>query len=205
MATITISRQFGAEGTTLTLGELIAEKLSYKLYDRRILQLIAKETKVTTRWVEYFDKQIGSKFQRVISSFSEKGRIESISNTANGLINEKIYLNNLHKIITSIAVKDNAVIVGRGGQYILKDCENVAHILLISNESDRIKYLTEKYKISYEQAAKTVKDEDVRRLNLYRIFNESDKPFNYHLVINMSKVTKQKACDVACGLARYLT
>jgi cytidylate kinase len=203
MATITISRQFGAGG--ITLGELIAEKLSYKLYDRRILQLIAKETKVTTRWVEYFDKQIGSKFQRVISSFSEKGRIESISNTANGLINQKIYLNNLHKIITSIAVKDNAVIVGRGGQYILKDCENVAHILLISNESDRIKYLTEKYKISYEQAAKTVKDEDVRRLNLYRIFNESDKPFNYHLVINMSKVTKQKACDVACGLARYLT
>jgi cytidylate kinase len=205
MATITISRQFGAGG--ITLGELIAEKLSYKLYDRRILQLIAKETKVTTRWVEYFDKQIGSKFQRVISSFSEKGRIESISNTANGLINQKIYLNNLHKIITSIAVKDNAVIVGRGGQYILKDCENVAHILLISNESDRIKYLTEKYEISYEQAAKTVKDEDVRRLNLYRIFNKSDydKPFNYHLVINMSKVTKQKACDVVCGLAGYLT
>lgn len=205
MATITISRQFGAGG--IALGELIAEKLSYKLYDRRILQLIAKETKVTTRWVEYFDKQIGSKFQRVISSFSEKNRIESISNTANGLLNEKIYLNNLHKIITLIAVKDNAVIIGRGAQYILKDCENVAHILLISNESDRIKYLTEKYEISYEQAAKTVKDEDVRRLNLHRIFNKSDydKPFNYHLVINMSKVTKQKACDVVCGLARYLT
>ena len=205
MATITISRQFGAGG--ITLGELIAEKLSYKLYDRRILQLIAKETKVTTRWVEYFDKQIGSKFQRVISSFSEKGRIEIISNTANGLINEKIYLNNLHKIIKAIAVKGNAVIVGRGSQYILKDCEKIAHILLIANESDRIKYLTAKYEISYEQASKTVKDEDLKRLNLYRIFNKSDydKPFNYHLVINMTKVTKQIACDVVCDLNRSLT
>lgn len=205
MAIITISRQFGTGG--ITLGEIIAEKLSYKLYDRRILQLIAKETKVSTRWVEYFDQQIGSKFQRVVSSFSEKGKIESISSASNGLINEKIYLNNLHKIIKAIAVKGNAVIVGRGSQYILKDCEKIAHILLIANESDRIKYLTEKYEISYEQASKTVKDEDLRRLNLYRIFNKSDydKPFNYHLVINMTKVTKQIACDVVCDLNRSLT
>ena len=64
-----------------------------------------------------------------------------------------------------------------------------------------------KYEISYEQAAKTVKDEDLRRLNLYRIFNKSDydKPFNYHLVINMTKVTKQIACDVVCDLTRSLT
>ena len=116
MAIITISRQFGTGG--ITLGEIIAEKLSYKLYDRRILQLIAKETKVSTRWVEYFDQQIGSKFQRVVSSFSEKGKIESISSASNGLINEKIYLNNLHKIIKAIAVKGNAVIVGRGSQYL---------------------------------------------------------------------------------------
>lgn len=205
MAIITISRQFGTGG--ITLGEIIAEKLSYKLYDRRILQLIAKETKVSTRWVEYFDQQIGSKFQRVVSSFSEKGKIESISSASNGLINEKIYLNNLHKIIKAIAVKGNAVIVGRGSQYILKDCEKIAHILLIANESDRIKYLTEKYEISYEQASKTVKDEDLRRLNLYRIFNKNDydKPFNYHLVINMTKVTKQIACDVVCDLNRSLT
>jgi cytidylate kinase len=205
MAIITISRQFGTGG--ITLGEIIAEKLSYKLYDRRILQLIAKETKVSTRWVEYFDQQIGSKFQRVVSSFSEKGKIESISSSSNGLINEKIYLNNLHKIIKAIAVKGNAVIVGRGSQYILKDCEKIAHILLIANESDRIKYLTEKYEISYEQASKTVKDEDLRRLNLYRIFNKNDydKPFNYHLVINMTKVTKQIACDVVCDLNRSLT
>ena len=89
----------------------------------------------------------------------------------------------------------------------MKDCEKIAHILLIANESDRIKYLTEKYEISYEQAAKTVKDEDLRRLNLYRIFNKSDydKPFNYHLVINMTKVTKQIACDVVCDLTRSLT
>jgi cytidylate kinase len=205
MAIITISRQFGTGG--ITLGEIIAEKLSYKLYDRRILQLIAKETKVSTRWVEYFDQQIGSKFQRVVSSFSEKGKIESISSSSNGLINEKIYLNNLHKIIKAIAVKGNAVIVGRGSQYILKDCKKIAHILLIANESDRIKYLTEKYEISYEQASKTVKDEDLRRLNLYRIFNKNDydKPFNYHLVINMTKVTKQIACDVVCDLNRSLT
>ena len=205
MAIITISRQFGTGG--ITLGEIIAEKLSYKLYDRRILQLIAKETKVSTRWVEYFDQQIGSKFQRVVSSFSEKGKIESISSASNGLINEKIYLNNLHKIIKAIAVKGNAVIVGRGSQYILKDCEKIAHILLIANESDRIKYLTAKYEISYEQASKTVKDEDLRRLNLYRIFNKNDydKPFNYHLVINMTKVTKQIACDVVCDLNRSLT
>ena len=35
--------------------------------------------------------------------------------------------------------------------------------------------------------------------------NDYDKPFNYHLVINMSKVSKERACKVVCNLAELFS
>jgi cytidylate kinase len=205
MATITISRQFGAGG--ISLGEYVAKKLDYKFYDRRILHLIAKETEVTMRWVEYFDKEMGSKFYRIVSSNAKKSMIESVTNSGKGFLNGETYMDTLRKIITAIADKGNAVIVGRGSQYILKNVRDVVNILLIAKKYDRIKYLVDKSEISLEQADSIVKNEDIRRSNLYRMFdkNDYDKPFNYHLVINMSKVSKERACKVVCNLAELFS
>ena len=203
MGTITISRQFGAGG--LTLGTLVAQRLGYQFYDRRILQLIAEETCVSTRWVEYLDNQMGSKFQKIISSGFAKGKIEIISNTDEKPIDEKIYLDRLYKTITSIADKGNAVIVGRASQYILKDRPDVAHLLLIADKPDRINYLMKTYKISHQQATRSVTYEDQKRSGLYQMLSKRDydQPHVYHLVVNMSKVPMNKACDLVCDFAGF--
>jgi cytidylate kinase len=203
MGTITISRQFGAGG--ITLGNLLAQRLGYQFYDKHILQLIAKETCVSTRWVEYLDNQLGSKFQKIISSAFAKGKIEIISNTDEKPIDEKIYLDRLYKTITSIADKGNAVIVGRASQYILKDRPNVVQLLLVADKPDRINYLMKTYGISYQQATRTLTYQDQKRSGLYQLLNKPDydQPDLYHLVVNMSKVTMEKACDLVCDFVRF--
>ena len=200
MAVITISRQFGTGA--FSVAEFVSEKLGYKLYDRSILNHIAQEMNVSIRWAEYFDKQMGSKFQKILSSKFGKRKIESIVNSNNELLNDKTYIDNIVKAINMFAKEGNAVIVGRAGQFILSNRDNVYHILLVSKKEDRIKFLAETHEATYEWATRTVKDEDSRRQNIYRIFGHEnyDDPINYNMVINMSKVKLKTACKLICSL-----
>ena len=76
MAVITISRQFGAGG--ITVGEIVAQKLGYKFFDNEIIQMLAKEAKVSTHWVEDLEKEAGGALQKFLSQVVPKSMVERI-------------------------------------------------------------------------------------------------------------------------------
>ena len=203
MSVITISRQFGAGGKTL--GEMISKQLDYTFVDDEIIQLVAKKAKVSTNWVESIEKEAGGKLLKFMSGVVRKSFIDRILNNERGYIDEEIYVDLLHKIITQIAEESNAVILGRGGQYILRDREDVFHILLIAEKADRIRFMETHYDLSPSQALQSINREDKRRMNLYRKFGKEnyDQPDLYHLVLNMSKLEMDLACDLVCDLVSH--
>jgi cytidylate kinase len=200
MSVITISRQFGAGGKTL--GEMISKKLGYTFVDNEIIQMVAKKAKVSTNWVESIEKEAGGKLLKFMSGLVRKNFIERILDNERGYIDEEIYVDLLHKIINQIEEEGNAVILGRGGQYILRDHQDVFHVLLIADIADRIRFMEEHYELSETQAVNSVNREDKRRVNLYRKFGKEnyDHPDLYHLVLNMSKLDLEYACELVCEL-----
>ena len=54
------------------------------------------------------------------------------------------------------------------------------------------------------KATQVVNNEDKRRLNLYRKLGKQDydQPSLYHLVMNMSRLSIDKAVDLACELIK---
>jgi cytidylate kinase len=200
MSVITISRQFGAGGKTL--GEMIAKRQEYTFVDNEIIQLVAKKAKVSTNWVESIEKEAGGKLLKFMSGLVRKSFIDRILSDERGYIDEEIYVDLLHKIITQIAAEADAVILGRGGQYILRDTADVFHILLIADKEDRIRFMETHYDLSPSQALQSVNREDKRRVNLYRKFGKEnyDHPDLYHMVLNMSKLELEDACDLVCDL-----
>jgi cytidylate kinase len=201
MSVITISRQFGAGG--LTLGRLVSKTLEYNFFDNEIIQMVAKKARVSTHWVESMEKEAGGKFQRFISQLVSKRLIDRILDEKRGYIDEEIYVDLLHDIIQKIADEGNAVILGRGSQYILKDFKKARHVLLVADKEYRVRFLEEKYDLFTKHAVNSVKLEDKRRINLYRKFGEEDydSPSHYHLVLNMNKVKFDRACALICKLA----
>lgn len=197
MAVITISRQFGAAG--LTLGKMLAQKLGYAFIDNEIVQRVAEKAKVSTQFVESIEREAGGRFMKFISGLVSTDFIERVVGGDHGYVDEEIYVDLLHKIITKIAEEDNVVILGRGGQYILSGHENVYHILLVAEKPDRIKFIEKKYKLSARKAAQAVNAEDKRRINLYRKFHKMDydQPGHYHLVVNTSLLSLEKALETA--------
>jgi len=77
-------------------------------------------------------------------------------------------------------------------------------VLLVADKEYRIRFMEEKYDLFTKHAINSVKMEDKRRINLYRKFGKEDydSPAHYHLVLNMSKVKLDRACELICKLVK---
>ena len=196
MAVITISRQFGAGG--LTLGKMVAEKFGYTFADTEIIKMVAEMANVSTNFVETIEKEAGGKFSKFISKTVSKPLVGRILKDERGYIDEEIYLDYLVLIIAQMADDGDVVILGRGSQYILNDHPDAYHILLINTFEDRVKFMQDNYDLSQNRAVHVVKNEDKRRLNLYKKLGKTDydNPDLYHLVLNMGRISLDKASEL---------
>jgi cytidylate kinase len=200
MAVITISRQFGAGG--ITLGKMVAEKLGYAFADTEIIKMVAEMANVSTHFVETVEKEAGGKFSKIINRLVSKPLLERVLKDERGYIDEEIYLDYLVLIIAKMADEGDVVILGRGSQYILGDHPDAYHFMLINEFDNRVKFMRESYNLSQSRAVQVVKNEDKRRLNLYRKLHKTDyeKPSLYHLVLNMNKISLEEARELICSL-----
>jgi len=200
MPVVTISRQFGAGG--LTLSKMIADKMNFALFDHEIIQMVAEKTKVSSDWVRSVEKESGGRFQKFISGLVPRSLVDRILDDERGYIDEAIYVDMLQAVIKKISDEGNAVILGRGGQYVLRGEAGVTHILLVADLQDRIRFISDHYKLTPKQAAAVVASEDKRRMNLYRKFGKEDydHPGLYHMVLNTSRVDIEEACMLICRL-----
>ncbi|MFZ3047781.1 MAG: cytidylate kinase-like family protein [Desulfatirhabdiaceae bacterium] len=200
MSVITISRQYGSGGKSL--GIMLSKELGYALYDEELIQMIAQKAKVSTSWVENMEKEAGGKFSKFISGLIPSSFMDRLLDDNRGYLDEEIYVDILQKLMRKIGDEGNSVIVGRGGQYVLRDDANAFHILMVADLEDRVEFMEQRYDLSPKQALQIVNRQDKRRVNLYRKFGKEDydQPDLYHIVLNMSKLSLEKACDLVQAL-----
>jgi len=202
MAVITISRQFGAGGRSL--GEMIARELDYRFLDDSVIQELAKKAKVTTDAVKDMERSGGSVISKMISSMLSRDYIERLIGEGKGYIDEDIYVELIKDVLTNFAREGNVVLLGRGGQYVLKDFEGAFHVLLVSDMENRIKFMQQFYDMTDAQAEKSVEHGDDRRRHLYKRLGHTDydSPNLYHIVLNMSRVSLDSALETIVTLVR---
>ena len=202
MSVITISRQFGAEGKTL--GRRLADTLGYYYADEDIIERAVVEVYLSSDGKKIFEAEPGDKMKRFISRLNPFGTslMELPLSDKERHIDGFKYLELLNLIIPKIVTDGNAVIVGRGGQYILQDFDDTYHLLLIAEKEDRIKFIEDDYRVSRTRIPQILKRMDKRRTNLYSYFGRKDydDPKLYDLVLNMSMLGIDKAVELTCKL-----
>jgi cytidylate kinase len=201
MAVITLSRHFGAGGKTL--GAMVAKKLEYVFLDDEIIKLVAEKAQ-SSDWMDALEKESGGKLLPYISGLVPKGRMEMILDDKKGGADEIISVAVLQQLLLQIAEEGDAVIVGRGGQYLLRDHKDAFHVLLVADLEDRVQFMEERYNLSLKKALQVVNRQDKRRQNYYRLLGkvDYDQPDIYHLVLNMSRLSLEKACELLIALVR---
>lgn len=201
MPVITISRQYGSGA--MALGKMLAENYGYTFASREIVQSIADKAKVSTDFVLSVEKEAGTRLSRFMTHIiSSRGMVSKILRDDSGYLDEKLYLDYLVLTVVQIADEGNAVIMGRGSQYILRTHPDTFHILLVDDFDNRVARVAKREKTPLEQATRIVAQQDKRRLSLYHQLGklDYDNPTLYHLVLNMSRISLEKAFDLLCNL-----
>jgi cytidylate kinase len=186
MSVLCISRQFGAGGKTL--GQRLAKRLGWTFVYNDVLIEVAKEAKVSTEWVEAVEKEAGDWLMRFVNKLVATDFIERHLGDNLHDFDENRYRQFLGKVINSVADRGDAVILGRGAQFILANRTDAFRVLLVASHEDRIKFMMDHYNMTKEKAEHLVEKEVKRRTRFVETMGvkEPDDPCHYHLVLNTS-------------------
>jgi cytidylate kinase len=204
MSVITISRPFGSEGKIL--GKRLADTLGYYYADEDIIERAVVEVYLSSDGKKIFEAEPGDKLKRFISRLNPFGTslMELPLSDKERHIDGFKYVELLNLIIPKIAKDGNAVIIGRGGQYILQNLDDTYHLLLTATNESRIKYIENDYRISRARTLQILKRMEKRRANLYSYFGRKDydDPNLYDLVLNMTLLSLDQAEEIIYRLIK---
>ena len=177
MAVITISRQMGSLGTEIA--QEVAGKLQYEYLDREGIEQGLTAHGLTVPEVEKFDEK-------------------SPPFWINLQIQGRKFFHAMQMVIYKAARRGNVVIVGRGGQFLLKGIPGVLHIRIIAPFQDRVQRLLAKDGENEKELLRILKQSDRDSGGFIRIFFDADweNADLYDLTINTRYLPVDLAVDM---------
>ncbi|MGD8464450.1 MAG: cytidylate kinase-like family protein [Anaerolineae bacterium] len=117
------------------------------------------------------------------------------------------YLDLITSIITEYAAQGQAMIVGRGGQMILRGDPNVLHIQVRARFETRVYNIMQREEVKWRPAAHRVRRSDEQRAGYLRRFYNVDwlDPSLYDLVINTDHIPLAAATEMIILAAQTLS
>ncbi|GJM26743.1 MAG: hypothetical protein DHS20C16_31580 [Phycisphaerae bacterium] len=186
---ITISRQAGSGGGEVAA--LLGERLSWPVFDRNILQVMAEDDTVRKNLYESMDEND----RNWVHEFAQ-------SLFANELPRND-YFSQLSKTILAVVRQGSAVILGRGASLILPNACGL-RVRIVAPIDFRVTRLTSKSEISVKRASTILHETDEKRDQFIRShFNvDPEDLYQYDLVINMERTSPGSAADTIAAASR---
>ena len=176
---ITIGRQFGSGGHNI--GEKLAEKLGFSYYDKNLIELAAEKSGMSHGVLSEADEKAANPW--LYAALSQTGQTHINMN----LCTNDALFSTQSEIIRNIAKTENAVIVGRCSDYILKDEDvDLINIYVYAPMEARIKRTMERDKVTEAQAVNLIKRNDKQRKLYYDFYTDRKwaSHVNYDITIN---------------------
>jgi cytidylate kinase len=109
-------------------------------------------------------------------------------------------------LLRSAYRRGNVVVVGRGGQAILKDMPGVLHLRMVAPFAERIRRTQHTLNITRAEAVQVVTERDRAAAEYLQRFHGIawDDPLLYHLVINTGRWTAGRATQLIVDAVRHL-
>jgi cytidylate kinase len=179
---ITIEREYGCGGAAIAAR--LAERLGWKLWDHLITEEIARLAKVDAATVRRCDERMDSRLHRLAKSFW-RGSYERGSALGDQVFDTDCMMSWMQDIANRIAREGNAVVVGRGTPYLLRENPDTFHVFLYAPRAEKIRRtMAEGH--SEEEAEDLVDSVDRERVAYVKHYFNADWPTRslYHLMLN---------------------
>lgn len=190
---ITISRQFGAGGSTI--GQKVASELGYYYCDKdMILRAAIESGNLTPDEVRYYDEKVPKEF----------GFGQSLFDFYNKPLDERLFRAQ-SEAIRKLAEKGNCVIVGRNANIILKEFDRTLHVFLSATEYFRTKRMMEKMPdLSEEKVVERIHAVDKMRKKYCKYYTDTEfgNAAYYDLALKTSTLGYDKCAELIIEAAK---
>ena len=181
---ITISREEGSEGRLIA--KKVAKKLKITYYDKKLVEMITKEAKKKRELISALDEQTQDAISTIVNNFFG---FESLP--------EHTYIKSLARVLLSIAANHSAVILGRGGNFILPK-KKTLRIRIVAPFQNRVYHSVHSQKRSEAMVKQEIrKTHRNRKQFIGKYFSKSISNANYYdLVFNTQYLKVNQVSEI---------
>jgi cytidylate kinase len=197
MAVITVSRELGSEGDVIC--DIICEKTGLTRMDKALLLKIAEEAGIDVEAVVEMERGFTKRARLVSGEMTSLYRKQASAFDGSRAMDDRTYAQVLHDTIQDYARQGDALIVGRGGQMVLRDWPGALHVRLYAPEEVRVQRLMARDNVSQANATRMVQQNDEQKRQFIRqMFNNADwrNPKYYHLTIDTARISRETAAEL---------
>jgi len=207
MAMITLSRQAGSGGDEIA--GRVCDLLGYRYFDKQMMIEAAAAAGLCEAEVVDFSEdhyKVQDFLSRLLRSRPRTVRQVLIREDTHKLIDtltaheldEARCVDLIRYAIISAYEQGDMVIVGRGGQAVLRNKPGVLHVRVIAPVEKRVAVRAAREGLSLKEAQKKIADADKAHVDFVKNFFDVDNrdPLLYDLVINTEKISITAAADL---------
>ena len=200
MTVITISRQFGSHGDTVA--QLLCDRLGYRYFDKNLMLGLAAAAGLSPdKVVDLSDEKhhARSLVERLFSNYpAPMADPNAWAAAAETSAQEKVHAERVKQLIRATYAQGNVVMVGRGGQVVLRGLPDVLHVRLIAPLDLRIRRHGERAGLTAAEAREAVLARDRASADFVKLYYDADvaDPTLYDLIINTGKLAPSAAADL---------
>jgi cytidylate kinase len=179
---ITIEREYGCGGGAIAAQ--LADRLGWALWDHRLTEEIARMANVDCSAVMRCDERMDSRFHRLAKAFW-RGSYERGSRLEDQVFDADCMVSMMEQIAPKIAQEGNAVVVGRGAPFFLREQPDAFHVFLYAPRAEKVRRLLQEGS-SKSDAEDLVDSIDRERIAFVKHYFGADWPTRslYHVMIN---------------------
>lgn len=181
---LTISRQLGAGGDEI--GALLGQRLGWPIYDREILQTIARQTHTKEKIISRLDGH-------AVGHFNDYVRHLLVPDD----MGQAGFLLEMTRVVWALGHQGEAILLGRGANWVL-DPRFGLRVRLVAPTDLRVSRVAEREGLRAAEAKRRVAEHDAERQRFIRqaFGRQIDDPVGYDLVMNFERLHPEAAAEV---------
>ena len=199
---VTVEREFGCGAPAIAAD--LARSLGWKLWDQELTQEIAKVANVDCSEVERHEEKVDSRLYRIARVFWRGSYERATPLSEAQAFDADCMLRMMQEIMERIAQEGNAVIVGRGAPYLLRERSDSFHVFMYAPRPEKVRRVMAGGK-SAKEAEELVDSIDRERMAYVKHYFDAEWPNRtlYHLMINTA-IGYQNVLDCMLRTMRLL-